>query len=178
MRKDAQANRGKLIQAGKRVMQDEGGNVPVERICGEAGVTRGTFYRNFPDRAALYEAVLSQELDAMIEALAQADVDPLAFIRLFSEMMMVYDKFLAVLPEMDDYPADAHNEDKIVAVIEPSLARAKEAGLIAARVTGEDILLSCRMIAANWRHDRQPTREAAMERRLALILDGIGAGAR
>lgn len=172
MRKDAEANRGNLIQVGKRLMQDEGGNVPVERICGEAGVTRGTFYRNFPDRASLYEAVLRHELGIMVETLARED-DPLAFIRLFGEMMMVYDKFLSILPEMEDYPAHSGNEAGIIAVIGPQLQRAQDLGLIASHITADDILLSCRMLAANWRHDRQPTREAAMARRLQLLMGGL-----
>lgn len=172
MRKDAEANRSKLIQVGKRLMQDEGGNVPVERICSEAGVTRGTFYRNFPDRASLYEAVLRHELSIMVEILAR-EYDPLAFIRLFGEMMMVYDKFLSILPEMEDYPAHSGNEAGIISVIDPQLKRAKDLGLIASHITSDEILLSCRMVAANWRHDRQPTREAAMERRLGLLMRGL-----
>lgn len=176
MRKDAEFNRGKIIQAGKMLMQDEGGDVPVERICRKAGVTRGTFYRNFPDRASLYEAVLTQELQEM-SSILQREEDPLAFIRLFGEMMMVYDKFLSALPDMADYPEHNNNEAGIVAVIEPSLQRAKDQGMIAHHISGDDILLGCRMVAANWRHDRQPTRHRAMERRLALLMNGIGGAA-
>lgn len=173
MRKDAELNRGRIIAAGKLLMQNEGGDVPVERICKDAGVTRGTFYRNFSDRAALYEAVLTQELRDM-SAVLEEEPDALAFISLFGEMMMVYDKFLSALPEMNDYPEHRNNEAGIVAVLTPFLERAQAEGLIAAHVSGDDILLGCRMIAANWRHDRQPTRQLAMERRLALLMHGIG----
>lgn len=177
MRKDAEANRGKLIRAGRRLMQEEGGDVPVERICELAGVTRGTFYRNFNDRAVLYEAVLEHELEAMTEALEQVEGDPLAFLRLFAEMMMLYDKFLAALPDMDDYRDDGVSEAKIIAVIEPPLHRAQSLGLIGQHVTGDDIMLACRMIACDWRLDRQASREAAMERRLTLLMAGLNGDA-
>ena len=173
MRRDAQANRDKLILAGKRLMQDHGGDVPVEVICELAGITRGTFYRNFSDRAALYEAVLEHELDTMARALDAPSEDPLAFLRLFAEMMMVYDKFLAALPDMDDYRADSASEAKIVAAITPSLRRAQRAGAVATDVTGDDVMLVCRMVASGWKLDRVIDRKQAIDRRLGLMLRGI-----
>lgn len=173
MRRDARVNREKLLLAGRRLMQDEGGDVPVERICDLAGVTRGTFYRNFADRAALYGAVLERELAALGDALAAPDCDPLAFLRLLAAMMMVYDKYLAALPDMADYQADGASRAKIVAVLVPALHRAQAAGAIAQGVTGDDIMLACRMLACDWRLDRVASREEALDRRLDLVLRGL-----
>lgn len=173
MRRDAEANREKLVLAAKRLMQDQGGDVAVEVICELAGITRGTFYRNFPDRAALYEAVLEHELEDMIAALEVPAADPLTFLRLFAEMMMVYDKFLTVLPDMDDCRANRASEAKIIAAIAPALGRAQANGIIASDITGEDIMILCRMISADWRLDPVGSKEEALDRRLGLLLRGI-----
>ncbi|MCK8458256.1 TetR/AcrR family transcriptional regulator [Sphingomonas faeni] len=173
MRRDAEANREKLVLAAKRLMQDQGGDVAVEVICELAGITRGTFYRNFPDRAALYEAVLEHELEDMIAALEVPAADPLTFLRLFAEMMMVYDKFLTVLPDMDDWSTNRASEAKIIAAIAPALGRAQANGIIASDITGEDIMILCRMISADWRLDPVGSKEEALDRRLGLLLRGI-----
>ncbi|TCP64446.1 TetR family transcriptional regulator [Sphingomonas sp. PP-CE-1G-424] len=173
MRRDAEANREKLIAAGKQLMQDEGGDVPVERICQLAKVTRGTFYRHFTDRAALYEAVLEHELHAMVIVLAAPAADPLHFLRLFAEMMMLYDKYLAALPDMADYRDDGVSEAKIVGVIESPLQAAKAAGQIGNDITADDVMLVCRMVACDWRLDRVDGWQTALDRRLSLIMRGI-----
>jgi AcrR family transcriptional regulator len=173
MRKDAEANRDRLILTARRIMQDLGGDVPVERICRDAQITRGTFYRNFADRAALYEAVLERELAEMLRELEEPSADPLRFLRLLARMMVVYDRFLSALPDMDDFRNDGESDAKIIAAIAPSLASAKAAGEIDPTISGEDVLLATRMIGRDWRLDRQPTFEAALERRLALMLRGL-----
>lgn len=173
MRRDAEANREKLIAAGKQLMQDEGGDVPVERICQLAKVTRGTFYRHFTDRAALYEAVLEHELHAIVVVLAAPVRDPLHFLRLFAEMMMLYDKYLAALPDMADYRDDGVSEAKIIGVIESPLQAAKATGQIALDITGDDVMLVCRMVACDWRLDRVDGWQTALDRRLSLIMRGI-----
>ena len=51
-------------------MRNEGGDVPMELIAERAGLTRGTPYRNFPPRQAVYEAVIEHDLEAMTRVLA------------------------------------------------------------------------------------------------------------
>lgn len=173
-RKDAVLNREKLIAAASRIMRETGGDVPFESIAAAAGVTRGTLYRNFGDRQELYEVVLEHNLDAMIaEIAALPDDDTLGFIRIMTQMMIVYDKFLAVFPAMPDYQADGISEAKISAVLALPLARAKRKGLLREDLTGYDVQLACRMLAANWRLDLKPSFESAFEARLKLMLVGL-----
>lgn len=54
MRKDAVANRRRSIEAVHEGMRDQGHDVPLESIVEQAGITKGTLYRNFSDRAELY----------------------------------------------------------------------------------------------------------------------------
>lgn len=175
MRKDAERNRQTLIDAASEIMRNEGGDVPMELIAERANLTRGTLYRNFPHRQAMYEAVLENDLGTMSAHLAaEHDADPLAFIRRMTELMMVYDKFLVLLAAMADYDA-AKNEARMVDAIAAPLAAAQRAGLLHPRLTGGDILMACRMLASHLRLDAEPDFAKAFGRRLDLIMHGLGA---
>ncbi len=175
MRKDAELNRQKLINAASEIMRNDGGDVPMELIAERANLTRGTLYRNFPNRQAMYEAVLENDLRTMGEHLTgKRTADPLAFIRHMTELMMVYDKFLVSLAAMADYDAEK-NEARMVQSIEVPLAAAKTAGLLHPRVTGVDILTACRMLASHIRLDGRRDIAEAFQRRLELMMQGLGA---
>ena len=176
MRKDAERNYGKLIAAASAVMRGEGGDVPMELIAERAGLTRGTLYRNFPHRQAMYEAVLENDLRLLVEQLvAESQAEPLAFIRRLAELMSVYDKFLVALSGMADYDA-GKNQERMVAAIAAPLAAAQEKGLLDPALTGDDILMACRMLASHLRLDPEVDPSKAFSRRLALLMRGLGPG--
>ncbi|TXN00743.1 TetR/AcrR family transcriptional regulator [Methylobacterium sp. WL64] len=174
MRKDAERNRDKLITAASEIMRTEGGDVPMEMFAERANLTRATLYRNFPHRQAMYEAVLERDLDALRHRIAGHSAgDPLAFIRFTTELMAVYDKFLARLVEMPDYDADT-NQARMRDVLAAPLAAAQAAGLLRPELTAEAVLTACRMLASLWKLDDEPDFDRSYERRLAILLDGIG----
>ena len=174
MRTDAERNRRKLILAASEIMRAEGGNVPMEAIVERAGLTRGTLYRNFAHRQELYGAVLEHDLEHLAEEIARdSDADPLAFIRRTTEMMMVYEKFLIALSAMDDYDFRV-NQDRMVATISPALAFAQEKGILRKSLTGDDILMACRMLSMHLRLDDPLDRNEAISLRLNLMLEGLG----
>lgn len=173
MRKDAERNRRKLIEAASATMREGGGDVPMELIAERAGLTRGTLYRNFPHRQAMYEAVLENDLAELMARIAEdGEADPFAFIRRMTELMSVYDKFLVALSDMDDYDFAA-NQARMVGVLQGPLDRAKARGALHPRLTGEDILLACRMLASPLHLDGEMERREALDRRLALMLQGL-----
>lgn len=175
MRRDAEANRERLLRAGRRAMQDLGGGASIEAICEAAGVTRATFYRHFADRAELHLAVLDHELDQMRRELARAANAPLAFLRLLADMMMVYDRYLLALPDLPEFDQAEASACMIRKAIAPSLRHAKELALIRPDITDDDVLVACRMAGSDWRLDLAPSRKEALDRRMALIFDGLGA---
>lgn len=173
VRKDAERNRQSLITAASAMMRSEGGDVPMETIAERAQLTRGTLYRNFPHRQAMYEAVLAQDLGEVTQRIGAArGADPLAFIRAMTELMMVYDKFLISLSSMPDYDADK-NQSRMVEVIATPLADAQARGVIDPDLTGDDILMACRMLASHWRLDGEADLEGVFERRFALMMRGL-----
>jgi AcrR family transcriptional regulator len=174
MRKDAEQNRRKLIEAARAIMRAGGADVPMEAIAERAELTRGTLYRNFAHRQAMYEAVLEGDLEEIDKRLKiDTARDPLAFIKSMAELIMIYDKFLISLADMADYDAEK-NEGRMVDMIEGPLAAAQSLGLLRTDLTGGDVLVICRMLASQWRLDPQPDMGVAMDRRLALMLRGIG----
>jgi AcrR family transcriptional regulator len=174
MRRDAERNRRKLILAASEVMRTEGGDVPMEVIAERAGLTRGTLYRNFAHRQEMYEAVLEHDLEHLAEQIASdSEADPLAFIRRTTEMMMVYERFLVALSAMQDYDFQT-NQKRMVATIAPALQSAQRLGLLRATLTGDDILMACRMLSTHLRLDDPRDRNDAISLRLDLMLQGLG----
>ena len=88
--------------------------------------------------------------------------------------MIIYDKFLAQLVEMPDYDADK-SQARMRNVLADPLVAAKSAGLLRDDLSAEDVLTACRMLASLWKLDNQSDFDSSFERRLALILNGIGA---
>lgn len=174
MRKDGAANREKLLMAASEVMREHGGDVALEVIAARAGTTRGTVYRNFSDRSSLYASVLDMELVRIqreLDHIYQCDI--FEIMRRFSGLMMVYDKFLRSLPDLSDYIDDGKSQGKMAALLAIPLQRAQDAKLLRADLTSKDVLLACRMIAADWRLDMEPDQQTALNRRLDLILRGL-----
>ena len=158
-------------------MRSEGGDVPMETIADRAGLTRGTLYRNFPHRQAMYEAVFEQDLETIQRRLAaEGASDPLAFMRLMAQLMMVYDKFLISLAHMPDYDA-VGNEVRMVGLVAAPLAAAQASGALRPGLEARDILMACRMLASNWRLDAEPDAAEAFGHRLLLLMQGLGGSA-
>ena len=88
--------RARLIDAARRIIAERGGieAVPIAEITAAADVAIGSFYNHFPSRDALFEAVVSETLEAhgrRIDALASeiADVAELCAAALRLTMRMV-----------------------------------------------------------------------------------------
>jgi AcrR family transcriptional regulator len=88
--------RARLIDAARRIIAERGGidAVPIAEITDAADVAIGSFYNHFPSREALFEAVVSETLEAhgrTIDALAAeiADVAELCAASLRLTVRMV-----------------------------------------------------------------------------------------
>src|ERR1700709_843952 len=68
LRADAARNSDKLLDVAVRLLTEDGVDVPLEKIASQAGVGVGTFYRHFPNRNALVEAVYRHEVERLCES--------------------------------------------------------------------------------------------------------------
>src|SRR5258705_7226276 len=68
-RRDAAANRARILAAAHRLIQSEGpAAVSIDRIAVEACVGKGTVFRRFGDRAGLTMALLDDDMRAFQDA--------------------------------------------------------------------------------------------------------------
>jgi AcrR family transcriptional regulator len=72
MRRDAQANRDRILQAAGQLFSAQGIEVPLDEIARRAGVGTGTFYRHFPDRDHLLDALFDERVRRFDDLMASA----------------------------------------------------------------------------------------------------------
>ncbi|WP_116201069.1 TetR/AcrR family transcriptional regulator [Amycolatopsis circi] len=75
VRKDAEANRERLLVAAAAAMLREGRHVPLAAIAAEAGLGIGTLYRSYSDRDALLHALEHRAYGLLNSLLDQIDED-------------------------------------------------------------------------------------------------------
>lgn len=87
LRRDAERNRERILDAARELFAQRGLGVTLNDIAHHAGVGVGTVYRRFPDKARLVDELFEQrvaELVALID-IAAADPDPWHGITRFLE---------------------------------------------------------------------------------------------
>lgn len=67
IRRDVARNRQSLVDAARTAFTDHGLQAPLEPIAVAAGLGNATLYRHFPTRAALWEAVLTEPLQEVLD---------------------------------------------------------------------------------------------------------------
>jgi AcrR family transcriptional regulator len=76
LRKDAERNRERILQAARELFAARGLGVTLNDIAHHAGVGVGTVYRRFPDKAQLIDELFEQQLDEMVGLMEAAVQDP------------------------------------------------------------------------------------------------------
>ncbi|WP_152362221.1 TetR/AcrR family transcriptional regulator [Microlunatus speluncae] len=182
-RRDAVANREKLLAAATELFAERGLTAPLEEIARRGGVSIGTLYNHFPTREALFDAIYPAKLAAMNAAgqEALADPDPWAGFREFlrhSFELQAVDRGLNEAMTLR-YPAAAAMAeacDRGYAGVAQIIDRAQRAGVLRSDFTLQDlaclIWATSRVITATV--DIAPR---AWRRYLDLQLDGLRAEA-
>src|SRR5262249_36623199 len=67
LRADAERNRQPVLEVAQAVFASEGLAVPIDEIARRAGLGVGTLYRHFATKEALYEAILVNRMQALVE---------------------------------------------------------------------------------------------------------------
>jgi AcrR family transcriptional regulator len=103
MRADAVKNRQRILDAAAEVFATKGVSVPIDLVAAQAGVGVGTLYRHFPNKEALFEAIVLTKVESLVveahhAATAEDPVSALfAFVRLFaSEAALKHDLYDAL----------------------------------------------------------------------------------
>jgi AcrR family transcriptional regulator len=76
LRKDAERNRQRILDAARELFAQEGVGVTLNDIAHHAGVGVGTVYRRFPDKAELIEELFEQQVTELVGLMEEALEDP------------------------------------------------------------------------------------------------------
>ena len=76
LRKDAERNRQRILDAARELFAQEGVGVTLNDIAHHAGVGVGTVYRRFPEKTHLIEELFEQQVSELVRLMEDALEDP------------------------------------------------------------------------------------------------------
>jgi AcrR family transcriptional regulator len=76
LRKDAERNRRRILDAARELFARQGLGVTLNDIAHHAGVGVGTVYRRFPDKARLIEELFEEQMSELVALMEEALEDP------------------------------------------------------------------------------------------------------
>jgi len=183
LRRDAQANRVRIVAAARAAFAADGIEVPVEEIARRAGVGMGTLYRHFRAKEDLIDAVLEDAFAAFISAAEQALAEEDAWLGLRSFLERVFALHVENRGLKDIIATRAHGRARAEAMrrrmrplLRSLIERAQEQGTLRDDFTAEDMPLLF------WTGGRVIEATATIapdfwRRYLGLLLDGLRAEA-
>jgi AcrR family transcriptional regulator len=184
LRADARRNRDQILAAAKQWFAVQGPDVPMEEIARAAGVGIGTLYRRFPDREALIRAVTSDSLDkALAEARAAMAEEPTAWEALVRFLHQSQELRLTIRLAMATPARTAPREDgerselrrALIEVLDTVVHAAQAEGTLRGDVDTGDVAMVLALLVRQMAVADEEVAGLAVERCVALILDGLRA---
>jgi AcrR family transcriptional regulator len=179
LRRDAQRNRQRILDAAAVVFAERGLRGSHDDIAREAGVGVGTVYRRFPDKEQLIDALFEDRMSEVAavadEALAMADPwAGLVHFMVAGQELQSADRGLKELMLSAEHGADrvARARDRIAPIVQQVLTRAQEAGVVRDDVALTDLPLIQHSLGAVTDATRDIAPDA-WRRVLAIILEGL-----
>jgi AcrR family transcriptional regulator len=178
-RSDAQDNRERIIETARAVFTDTP-DATLQSIAKAAGVGQGTMYRHFPHREALLLAVYRHDVEALIEAAPRLlqQYKPLEALRRWFDQLAAYGRIKhgASLAVEAATRADLGNQyyAPVLAALELLLTACKEARQLRPDIDADEVLL---LVSFLWKADGGPDWQARARHMLAVVIDGLRAGA-
>ncbi|RSN19954.1 TetR family transcriptional regulator [Streptomyces sp. WAC 05977] len=179
LRKDAQRNRDLLVEAARGLYAERGLDVPLEDIAKTAGVSIGTLYNHFPQRADLVNAVFADRTETVAKlaehalSLDDAWIGLTSFVERVCELQAAdrgYNELASTRPPQ------AEDLERGYELMTRIVDRAKESGALRADFTLEDMAFVTWGIARTV-EATAAVRPEAWRRHLALLFDGMRAPA-
>jgi AcrR family transcriptional regulator len=179
LRRDAELNRQRIIEAAREVYAERGLTATFDDIAHRAGVGIGTVYRRFPTKEALLEVALEERLEQHALAAEAALRAPTAweglttFLRETAEMHAA-DRGLrdVALGAEIGLRHLARIRDRVVPTMTRLIERAQAEGSLRPDVTVEDMPVGMMMVS-EVAHHSDTIRPGIYLRYLQLLLDGL-----
>lgn len=180
MRADAARNRERLLEAAGKAFEKAGTQASLEDIARQAGVGVGTLYRHFPTREALIEALLREQLEALLalaDELAHAPSPAQAldtWLRAALHNSCTYRGLAGPIVSATSAHCTSSLHTPCSRMREAGaslLARAQQAGEIRADVSACDVMTVVNAIA--WSAEQSPSNPTRGALLLGIFLDGL-----
>jgi AcrR family transcriptional regulator len=182
-RRDAEANRERLLAAAVSAMLREGRNVPLATIAAEAGVGVGTLYRKYADRTELLHA-LEHRAYGLLNGILD-DIERLADEQRWSGLdcvaayvtrsIEISDQLVLPLhgapPLLDDAAVTARRD--INRRLDAFIARGTADRTIRSGINASDIIVFTALVTQPFRHG--PDWTTLVERQKVVFLNGLTA---
>jgi AcrR family transcriptional regulator len=139
LRRDAAANRVRLLDAAEKVFAESGLDASVEEVARVAGVGMGTLYRRFPNKDALIGELVFSILDDLVGLAQRLRSEPDGLEKFLVGTGEVLAARSGCLARLWNDPATTPVKDRCRAEIAELLAEAQAAGRIRADATITDI---------------------------------------
>ena len=177
-RADGQRNRERLIEVAKAAFAETGPDVSLEEIARRAGVGIGTFYRHFPNRDSIVEAVYRREVEQLAAAATRLLDSPMPGKALREWMRLLIDYIATkkvIAPALGSMVGGASqlyaaSGAQITQAMSQLMARAAASGDIRGDVDATDILRG--LVGFTYGADAPGWRESAL-RLLDILMDGL-----
>lgn len=178
LRRDAAANRERVLAAAVSAIKRRGEKVPMADIAAEAGVGVGTLYRRYPTRAHLLDALSERSYRLVLQHARAAATSRgsarAALTRFLEQTIRARDELILPL-----HGGPVSHDDNIVALrtqisdlLEQLLARGRGDGTVRPDVTAIDIVLTGAMLAQPLPHT--PNWDVLARRQAAIYISGLG----
>ncbi|MEH0156386.1 TetR/AcrR family transcriptional regulator [Limibacter armeniacum] len=172
IRSDASANRQAIILAARNAFIERGTEVSLTDIAKEAGVSRATLYRNFPDMETIVMEVFQYNLDILEERANTIEGEKDRFFKLLEVIIEQQTDFQWLASRLSHI--DESIIQRIYTIFEQPVQEAKVSGCIREdfQLTEDLPLLLMMTSGALLLHD-DTEKSFRVKRALTLILEGI-----
>jgi AcrR family transcriptional regulator len=181
LRRDAAANRDRVLVAAAAAVRREGAGVPLATIAADAGLGVGTLYRRYPSREVLLAALTLRSFRLVLEA-AQNAADGtgtgIDALRGFIDQTIEHGPELVLPMHGGPVPLDDDTvalRSEVHATLEKVLRRGRRDGSIRAGVTAFDIIVFGALLAQPLPH--VPDWRSAARRQASIYFDGLASEA-
>jgi AcrR family transcriptional regulator len=178
MRKNARANRERILAAAEAVFGASGELGSTEDVAERAGVGIATVFRHFPTKDALIEATLVRQFDRLNEQAVRlaGELDPGRAVReLIVSLIETSSTKLTLISLVGENgqlpPAVLEATSQVQATISGILARAKNAGAVAEDVTVDEFFVIVRGLAQATA--TMPSSPVTLDRAIDIICRGL-----
>lgn len=172
LRSDAALRRDQILDAADAVFSERGITAPLDLVVTRAGVGRATLYRNFPDRAALVEALFERAL-TQLEAQARGP-DLFALVEQVGLQLVtapaIADYWRALEP---GHPNAKAARERLARLFRAPLAQALARKACRPDLRAADLVLVCSMLGAALRGGTPANRRTLVRRALELVAGGV-----